>query len=421
MSQHTLFKPALLTLAIASITSSGMVFAEEDSAVEEVLVTGIRASLMRAQATKMESTSVVEAISAEDIGKLPDSSIAESLARLPGLAGERRGGRVSGISVRGFKEDFVGTTLNGRELLGIGDNRGVEYDLYPSEIMAGAVVNKTADAKLTTTGIGGTVDLRTARPLDVNESITVNAIYEVNGQASDNPEFGDTGHRYALGFSQKFADDTLGVAMAYASTSSPTNQRKYGVWGYNKNEASGRFAPSGLDIMAISSVLDRDTTTAVIEYRPDDNLDVVVDALDIKYSDSGVIRGFIEPFSVGTMTAGSGALDATGTQINANPVLRTDPKEIIGKLQTFGVNLKYKFNDVWSVNLDVANSESSKDDTRGESYAGLGRSGSLSNAQLGSRTFNMSSKGVFFTGISGMDFSNWNAIKLLAHRAGADL
>lgn len=418
MKHNTLFKPAILSLAVAAATSgSGLVFAQDTTSqdasnVEEVMVTGIRASLMRAQSMKMENTSISEALAAEDIGKLPDSSIAESLARLPGLAGERKGGRVSGISVRGFKEDFVGTTLNGRELLGIGDNRGAEYDLYPSEIMSGAVIYKSSEAKLTTTGIGGTVDLRTARPLDVSPTVTFNGSYEMASQGSDNPEFDDDGNRYAIGFSQKFADDTIGLAMAYASTESPTNQRKYGVWGYNEDEDTGRFVPSGLDIMAISSVLERDTVSAIFQYRPNDDLDIVIDALDIDYSDYGVIRGFIEPFSVGSLTAGSGAFDATGTQVNANPVLRTDPKEILGELQTVGLNLKYKLNDVWSVHLDVADSESSKTDTRGESYAGLGRSGSLTNAQLGSRTFEMSQGGVFFTGISGMDFSDFDAIKL---------
>lgn len=413
MKQNTLFKPAILSLAIAATTGSSMVVAQEtDGGVEEVMVTGIRASLMRAQSMKMENTSIVEALAAEDIGKLPDSSIAESLARLPGLAGERKGGRISGISVRGFKEDFVGSTLNGRELLGIGDNRGAEYDLYPSEIMSGAVIYKSSEAKLTTTGIGGTVDLRTARPLDVSPTVTVNGSYEVNSQGSDNPEFDDNGNRYAVGFSQKFADDTIGLAMTYASTESPTNQRKYGVWGYDQDSATGRYSPSGLDIMAISSVLERDTVSAIFQYQPNEDLDIVVDALDIDYSDYGVIRGFIEPFSVGTLTAGSGPLDATGTQINANPVLRTDPKEILGSLQTVGLNVKYQISDMWSIKLDVADSESSKDDTRGESYAGLGRSGSLTNAQLGTRTFEMSAGGVYFTGISGMDFSDFNAIKL---------
>ncbi|OYU44646.1 MAG: hypothetical protein CFE44_11835, partial [Burkholderiales bacterium PBB4] len=137
--------------------------AAASQANEVITVTGFRASLMKAQVIKQGSTTIVESLTAEDIGKLPDSSIAESLARIPGLAGERVGGRTRGLSVRGFKEDYVGTTLNGRELLGIGDNRGVEYDLYPAEIMSGAVVYKAADASLGAMGIGGTVDLRTTR------------------------------------------------------------------------------------------------------------------------------------------------------------------------------------------------------------------------------------------------------------------
>ena len=164
MMHSDTFKPALIALSITAALHSGAVSAQEtseDAEVEVIQVSGIRGSLMRAQAVKMDNDSIVEAISAEDIGKLPDSSIAESLARLPGLSGERVGGRTSGISVRGFKEDFTGTSLNGRELIGIGDNRGVEYDLYPAEIMTGATIYKTSDASLIVQGIGGTVDLQT--------------------------------------------------------------------------------------------------------------------------------------------------------------------------------------------------------------------------------------------------------------------
>ena len=149
--KHThLFKPALLSLAVSAAMFSSLSMAQDaaEGDVEVISVSGIRGSLIRAQAVKMDNSSIVEAISAEDIGKLPDSSIAESLARLPGMSGERVGGRVSGISIRGFKEDFTGTSLNGRELIGIGDNRGVEYDLYPSEIMTGATIYKTTDLSL---------------------------------------------------------------------------------------------------------------------------------------------------------------------------------------------------------------------------------------------------------------------------------
>ena len=148
---------------------------------------------------KQSATSVVEQ-SLQRYRQLPDSSIAETLARLPGLAGERVNGRTSDISLRGFKEDFVGTTLNGREIISIGDNRGVEYDLYPSEIMTGATVYKSASGTLITQGIGGTVDLQTVRPLAAEESFNIGGIYEVSQAPADNPDFDNKGYRYSLSF-----------------------------------------------------------------------------------------------------------------------------------------------------------------------------------------------------------------------------
>lgn len=415
MKTKHIFKPALLSLAVTSAMYSGHALSQDNNSanepeVELISVKGIRGSLMRAQAIKMDNTSIVEAISAEDIGKLPDSSIAESLARLPGLAGERVGGRTSGISVRGFKEDFTGTSLNGRELIGIGDNRGVEYDLYPSEIMTGAVIYKTTEADLMVQGIGGTVDLQTVRPLAAQETLTLTGVYEMGGNDSDNPEFDNTGKRLALSFVEKFADDTVGIAVALATTESPRNERKYGVWGYSENDA-GQITPSGLDTQAISRELDRDTISAVLQWRPTDNLDIVVDALSIDYSDSGVIRGFIEPFNAleGSVT-GSG-INNSGTQANVNPVLRTDPAQKDGELQSFGLNVKYNIDDNWSVLLDAANSQSEKRDLRGESYAGLARNGAIDT--FGTREFQMSADGVFFTGSTGLEaFSDPTLLQL---------
>ncbi|WP_412971594.1 TonB-dependent receptor [Glaciecola sp. MF2-115] len=417
MDTRKSFKPALLSLAVAAAMTSGHVMAQQeesaktdDSMVEVIAVTGIRGSLMRAQAVKQESTSIVEAISAEDIGKLPDSSIAESLARLPGLAGERVGGRTSGISVRGFKEDFVGTSLNGRELIGIGDNRGIEYDLYPSEIMTGATIHKSSNATLITQGLGGTVDLQTVRPLAASETLTVTGVYEAHQAPADNPDFDDKGYRYSLSFVEKFADDTIGLAVAIAHTTTPNNQRKYGVWGYNTNDA-GQITPAGLDTNAQSTELKRDTVSAVLQYQPNDRLNIIADYLQIDFEDSGVLRGVIEPFAVGTVS-GSG-VNTTGTQIEANPVLRTDPLNKDGELTAFGVNVEYYLTDDWKVEVDLSRSESNKFEQRAESYAGLGRSGSLTNADFGTRNFEMSSEGVFFTGSNGLGaFSNPDELQL---------
>src|SRR4029453_15937028 len=107
-----------------------------------VEVNGIRAGIESAIQTKQQSTSIVEAVSAEDIGKLPDLSIAESISRLPGLAAQRVAGRAQVISVRGLSPDFSTTLLNGREMVSTGDNRSVEFDQYLSELFPGVTIYK---------------------------------------------------------------------------------------------------------------------------------------------------------------------------------------------------------------------------------------------------------------------------------------
>jgi len=127
--------------------------AAEDKAaagqLDTVVVKGIRYSIETSVATKRNSNSIVEAVSAEDIGKLPDASVAESLARLPGLTGQRgTDGRVNVISIRGLSPAFSGALLNGREIVSSNDGRAVEYDQFPSELIGSATVYKTPNAAL---------------------------------------------------------------------------------------------------------------------------------------------------------------------------------------------------------------------------------------------------------------------------------
>ena len=104
-------------------------------AMETVVVTGIRHAIEDALAVKRQSEDIVEVVSAEDIGKLPDISIADSISRLPGVVGQRVNGRVQVINIRGMSPDFSTTLLNGQEQASTGDNRAVEFDQYPSELI----------------------------------------------------------------------------------------------------------------------------------------------------------------------------------------------------------------------------------------------------------------------------------------------
>ena len=115
-------------LAFGSGTALGQAAAgnEATEPLQEITITGIRHSIETAITLKEQSNDIIETISAEDLGKLPDLSIADSLARLPGLAAQRTDGRSNFISIRGFAADFSGTTFMGREQASTGENRGVE-------------------------------------------------------------------------------------------------------------------------------------------------------------------------------------------------------------------------------------------------------------------------------------------------------
>src|SRR4051812_35835915 len=167
------FRPGSLAAAIAAVLgTSGYALAQDQEAddMEQVVVTGIRHGIENSIAVKKTNDSIVEAITAEDIGKLPDTSIAESIARLPGLAAQRVNGRAQVISIRGLGPRYGATLLNGREIVSTGDNRSVELDQFPSELINSATVYKTPDAALVGQGLSGTLNMQTIRPLDFQKS-----------------------------------------------------------------------------------------------------------------------------------------------------------------------------------------------------------------------------------------------------------
>lgn len=410
-------RPTAIACAVSLLVASGATQAQDSAEAgsqdpQVIVVTGFRASLMKAQNQKRSSSSIIEAVTAEDIGKLPDTSIAESLARIPGLAGERVAGRTSGISVRGFKEDYVGTTLNGRELLGIGDNRGVEYDLYPAEIMSGAVVYKAPDASLAAMGVGGTVDLRTTRPLDARPTTTVNGSYETGSLASDNPDYKNKGYRFAFSDSRRFANDTVGLAIALAKTHSPTQSQENGLWGWARNANFGdAWTPTGAQVFSRSSLLTRETASAVLQFKPSNNVNVAFDALAINFRDQGIKRGFIQALPDGTIGPVVNGVAQSGRTGAYASVIRSDPTDKQGTLRTYGVNMKLAVTDQWQVKFDMARSTTTKSDQTGESYAGVGRPGLSTQGPGTVRSWETTPTGLMFSNNS-TNFADYNLIRL---------
>jgi iron complex outermembrane receptor protein len=226
MIRKRLLASASLFATAAALAAPG--FAQD---VETVTITGFRQSMMTSQAVKKDSMSIVEAVSSEDIGKLPDVSIAESLARLPGLAAQRVNGRDQVIDIRGLGPDFAGTTFNGRDQVSTGDNRGVEFDQYPAEILTGATVYKTADPTVVGAGLSGTIDLKSARPLDYDgRKIALGARGEWNSLGKISPEVSPFGQRYNLTYIDQFADRKFGVSLGFAHLDSPFEKKYSDDW-----------------------------------------------------------------------------------------------------------------------------------------------------------------------------------------------
>ncbi|MFK8014736.1 MAG: TonB-dependent receptor [Gammaproteobacteria bacterium] len=423
-----------IAAALAGAPTGAFAQDSDQQPIEEVVIYGqYRQSLVTAIGTKRDATTIVEALSAEDIGKLPDSSIAESIARIPGLAGARVNGRTSGVSVRGFKEDFVGSTLNGRELVGIGDNRGVEYDLYPSEIVSGVIVHKTADATLPFQGIGGGVDLRTTRPLEADPTLAVNGVLEQNDLSTGNPDFDDNGHRLSLNFSDKFANDTIGLALAIATTESPSQEEQFRGWGYATVNPGGATAGPGItldgseavlgghDSFVRSAVLERDTVAGVLQFEPNDSLSVTLDALYIDFQEDKVFRGVEEggaEWGTGSYTVTeleNGLVTAGNIDGGFNSVIRNDAEREKGELTTGGLNVAYALNDAWTLKFDGAYSDVSKEITNVESYAGVGRAGSATQGGPTIRSFRMTGNGAMYLDhptATPTDLTDFNQVRL---------
>jgi TonB-dependent receptor len=273
------FASALSGHAMAQQTGSAQA---TESTMATVKVTGIRRGIEDAIAVKKDATSIVEAISAEDIGKLPDVSIAESIARLPGLAAQRVGGRAQVISVRGLSPDFATTLLNGREQVSTGDNRSVEFDQYPSELLSGVTIYKTPDASLVGQGLSGTLDLQTVRPLSFgSRAVAMNARMEKNSiGAIANAKA--TGNRFSISYIDQFLDRTLGVAIGFAHLDSPVLTHETGMYEPWKTDArpgvpAGTYIMDGVKSVARSGDNRRDGLMGVLQYRPSKEWNSILD------------------------------------------------------------------------------------------------------------------------------------------------
>lgn len=368
-----------------------------------VVTSGIRRGIEDAVELKRDATSIVESISAEDIGKLPDQSIADSLARLPGLTAARnqRSGRAQEINVRGLSGDFSTTTLNGREQVSLANSRGVEFDQYPSELVSSALVYKTPDAKLIGQGLSATIDLRTARPLDYDDRvIALNGRFEQNRMADEK----ENGHRGSFSYIDQNDDKTFGLALGYARLNNPGQGREFEAWGYD-NGAIG-----GGKIYDYESENVRDGYMATLEFRPNDIYRTSLDLYYSRYDRTEDKRGLEFGTTWGGATLTNRTNNAQGTATSATwtgvrPIIRNDLQSFEDKLTSFGWNNQFKVNEDWTFTADFGVSSGERDERILETYAVLpaGQGDTLT------ATFNPDG---FFDLDFGLDYSNPSVLRL---------
>jgi len=348
-----------------------------------VVVSGIRKGIQDAITAKKRDSSIIEAVSAEDIGKLPDNSIAESIGRLPGIAAQRDKGRAQTLSIRGLGPDFTVTTLNGREQASTNDNRSVEYDQYPSEVISQVKVYKTPNAGMSYQGIAGTVDLETVRPLSYGKrALSLNYKIEQNSTDAAIPGAITKGDRYNITYIDQFANKTIGLALGVAHTKAPYQAETHEPWGYPEY-TDGNLVIGGDKSGQQSSYYDRTSFFGALEFKPNDRLHVTIDAFHSDFTEMQTIRrleygtvwGTGQVLSPG-YTVENGRI-TSGTFNGVTTVIENYNNERHAKIDNFGVNIAYQLNDDWSLLADVSDSKVHRTDLRLESTAGTGPAGAV--------------------------------------------
>ena len=372
---------------------------------------GFSGSLAAAAIAKEKNANIVEVIMSEDIGKLPDVSIADSLTRLTGVAAQRLNGRAQNLSIRGLTGDFATTMLNGREQVSTNMNRSVEFDQYPAELLSSVVVYKTASANLTGQGLAGTVDLITVHPLEKSgRTIALNAYYKTTELGLLTPGVKKNGESFSIAYLDHLADGKVGIALGYAHSLSPFEGQQFQAWGYPNN--GGTYFLGGTKSYVRSSNLKRDGYMGVFEFKPNDNIHSTVDIYYSKFQENQVLRGMelpLEP-SWGTGTTFSGAATVTNglatkqVYLNVHPVLRNDSFVRDDTLTAAGWNLVIGEKSDWPIVLDAGYSKITRLDKNLEMWAGLGfkrsDSGDTMTVQLASGKIPVITKTLDYTSTS---------------------
>lgn len=371
----------------------------EDADVEVITVKGIRGSLIRAMDLKRDNSGVTDVISSEEMGKFPDTNLAESLQRITGVTISRSNGEGSQITVRGFGPSFNLVTLNGRQMPGTGNSRSYSFENLSSDGVSALVLHKTARAENPTGGLGATVNIETTKPLSSPGQKLV-----LSGKAihdSSNEEGNDVTPEFSALYSNTFNDDMFGFAFSVNHHRRDFQQQSASIQGWQANVAlpanldeskvidprpldadgdriGNHFFPRDLNYGIENVQRERTNGHVVFQVAPMDDL-----VFSFDYTGTRAVTG-TNSIGWGMWNDYGGningyELDQNGTAIYAD-MSGNDGSYTASRNTTevnensFGFNAQWMISDTWSVEFDY---HDSKNETDNGADKGLGSDGSL--------------------------------------------
>lgn len=332
-------KAGASALAVMAASVAGGAYAqsaetqdEPATQVDEIVVTGFRASLQGAINAKRRESGVVDVIKAEDIADFPDLNLAESLQRVPGVTISRANGEGRQISVRGLGSEYTRVRVNGMEAIattggtvnsgGTNRSRGFDFNMFASELFNSLTVRKSASADVEEGSLGATVDLQTARPFDYREPTVVMGV-----QASYNDLARDVKPRFTLLASNTWMDGKFGALFSAAYEERHILEEGANITRWTFGGANGGFNPSStLNGYTIGQINNTNTSTALyhpripsyvqydhnterlgltgsLQFKPDDQTTLT---LDVLYSDVKSTRDEAQLQAIGFSRGGTG-------------------------------------------------------------------------------------------------------------------
>jgi iron complex outermembrane recepter protein len=388
---------ALIAEMLLSVSASAQTV-NEPAAVDpeaRVVVSGIRASLSSSLSTKRLQDGVVDAVSAEDAGKFPDTNIAESLQRVTGVQIQRNDGEGRYISVRGLGPEFNNVLVNGRTLTSDTGGREFSFDLLSSDLISKALVYKTSQPYLPEGGIGSTVDIQTARPL--SGKVGHSAVVNLSGSQDSNSKKKTPSASAMYSFAN--AERNFGVTASLSYTDRASKQNKAITDAWNLRDVSminGDLNSKGLTMADVTTrklyipqsygfqqeneSRKRVVGNVTVQYNPSADWKLTADALysrlnqvnsviaisdwnnpvqlGVKYDSNNQITSFLRPGSIfyanNPAIAGAGKLLG---EANSNDMI-VKGGDRLSITQAFGLNSKWKLAQDWKLEGDVSTSRS---------------------------------------------------------------